>query len=172
VFIVSVSLLREILDACQNCMHGIVAYKTCFIYMKKITSFCQVLKEMHTKENCFFFLRHGVVWAAPITFITAKLCDEQGTASLWRHFRFRPRMSRDDIRLTAMTITWPAVPSRSATAVHAGSAVVVRQDGRRRNRRFRRKRKWRGRRMRVDRRCVFGSVRKFAFQKYPKSKYH
>jgi len=29
---------------------------------KKITSFCQVLKEMHTKENRFLFLPHGAVW--------------------------------------------------------------------------------------------------------------
>ena len=26
----------------------------------QLTSFCQVLKEMHTKENWFFFLPHGV----------------------------------------------------------------------------------------------------------------
>ena len=27
---------------------------------EKITGFCQVLKEVHTKENWFFFLLHGV----------------------------------------------------------------------------------------------------------------
>ena len=30
------------------------------IYTKKFTSFCQVLKEMHIKENCSFFLPHSV----------------------------------------------------------------------------------------------------------------
>jgi len=30
------------------------------LYVKKFTSFCQVLKEMHTKENWFFFLPHSV----------------------------------------------------------------------------------------------------------------
>jgi len=30
------------------------------MYVKKITSFCQVLKKMHAKENWFFFLPHGV----------------------------------------------------------------------------------------------------------------
>jgi len=31
------------------------------MYVKKITSFCQVLKKMHTKENWFLFsVPHGV----------------------------------------------------------------------------------------------------------------
>jgi len=30
------------------------------MYVKKITSFCQVLKTMHTEENWFLFLPHGV----------------------------------------------------------------------------------------------------------------
>jgi len=28
--------------------------------VKTFTSFCQVLKKMHKKENSFLFLRHGV----------------------------------------------------------------------------------------------------------------
>jgi len=36
-----------------------VAYTLLVIY-KKFTSFYQVLKEMHTKENWFLFLPHGV----------------------------------------------------------------------------------------------------------------
>jgi len=37
-------------------MHRIVGYMFLNIYKKIHTSFCQVLKEMHTKENWFFFL--------------------------------------------------------------------------------------------------------------------
>ena len=40
-------------------MHGIVVY-TFVNVCEKITSFCQVLKKMHTKENRLFFLHHGV----------------------------------------------------------------------------------------------------------------
>jgi len=32
-------------------------------YVKKFASFCRVLKEMHAKENWFFFLPIGLVWA-------------------------------------------------------------------------------------------------------------
>ena len=35
--------------------NGIIAYTFLSKYEKKITSFCQVLKEMHVKENCFLF---------------------------------------------------------------------------------------------------------------------
>jgi len=40
----------------RNCSLG---YTFLNIY-EKITSFCQVLNEMHIKENWLFFLRHGV----------------------------------------------------------------------------------------------------------------
>jgi len=46
-------------------MHGIVAYRSTFlrpnVCEKKLASFCQVLKQMHTEENRFlFFLRRAV----------------------------------------------------------------------------------------------------------------
>jgi len=60
VFIASISLLHKILNACQNEINRIVAY-TFLNVREKITSFCQVLKKMHTEENWFqFFLPHGV----------------------------------------------------------------------------------------------------------------
>jgi len=49
VFIVSISLLRKILNACQSWIHGIVAYTFLNMY-EKIYSFCQVLKDMHTQN--------------------------------------------------------------------------------------------------------------------------
>ena len=53
VFIVSILLLHKILNACQNLIHGIVAY-TFLNVCEKITSFCQALKMMQTK-NWFLF---------------------------------------------------------------------------------------------------------------------
>jgi len=41
-------------------MHGIAPY-TILDVCEKITSFCQALKNMHTKENCFLFLPQGVL---------------------------------------------------------------------------------------------------------------
>ena len=46
------SLLRKILNACQNEVDGIVAYAFLNV-CKKFTSLCKVLKEMHTKDNMF-----------------------------------------------------------------------------------------------------------------------
>ena len=46
--------MRTILNACQNEICGIVAY-TYPNVCEKITSFCLVLKKMHTKENWFLF---------------------------------------------------------------------------------------------------------------------
>ena len=54
VFIVSFSLLHKILNACQNKIHGNVAY-TFFNVCEKITSFCRALKKMDAKENWFPF---------------------------------------------------------------------------------------------------------------------
>ena len=51
----STSLLRRILNARQNHIHGIVAYTFVNVCEKKFTSFCQVLKKMHIKENWFPF---------------------------------------------------------------------------------------------------------------------
>jgi len=53
-FIVLVSLLCKILNACQNYIHGIVAY-TFINICEKITSLYQVLKKMYTKEKWFLF---------------------------------------------------------------------------------------------------------------------
>jgi len=54
VFIVSISLLREILNACQYQITQLYLIYS-LIYTKKLTSFCQVLKEKHTKQNRFLF---------------------------------------------------------------------------------------------------------------------
>jgi len=54
VFIVSISLLCKILNACQNKYPGLYLILS-LMYVKKFTSFCQVLKKMHKKENWFLF---------------------------------------------------------------------------------------------------------------------
>ena len=51
-FIVSISLLRKILNECQNEIHGIVAYTFLNVCEKNHQS---TIKKMHTKENWFFF---------------------------------------------------------------------------------------------------------------------
>ena len=54
VFMVSISLLRKIVNACQNEIRGIVAYSFLDV-RKKFTSFCQVLKRRtQTKIGSFF----------------------------------------------------------------------------------------------------------------------
>jgi len=40
-------------------IYGIVAYTFLNVHEKEFTSFCQVLKEMYTKEIGSFFLPHG-----------------------------------------------------------------------------------------------------------------
>jgi len=54
VFIVLISLLRKILNACQNEIHGIVAY-TFLNVCEKIYQFLLCIKKMHAKENWFLF---------------------------------------------------------------------------------------------------------------------
>jgi len=41
------------------------------MYVKKLTTFCQILKTMHTKENWFFFLPQGVLL---LTYLLTTLC--------------------------------------------------------------------------------------------------
>jgi len=55
VFIVSISSLHEIVNTCKNLIQGIVAYTFLNVCERKFTSFCQVLKKMHTKEDWLLF---------------------------------------------------------------------------------------------------------------------
>ena len=41
------------------------------MYVKKLTTFCQILKTMHTKENWFLFLPQGVLL---LTYLLTTLC--------------------------------------------------------------------------------------------------
>ena len=50
---------------------------------KKFTSFCQVLKEMHTKENCLIFLPHGVDSGS---IHTARRNENSTVMSRWRRW--------------------------------------------------------------------------------------
>jgi len=59
VFIVSISLLRKILNACQIEIHGIVAYTFLNVY-EKIRQFLSSIKMMHKKEYWFLFFCLGV----------------------------------------------------------------------------------------------------------------
>jgi len=62
VFIVSISLLRKIPNACRNKIHGIVAYTFLNVHVReKIHQFLSGIKKMHTKENWFIFQHHGVL---------------------------------------------------------------------------------------------------------------
>ena len=58
--------MRTILNACQNEMCGIVAY-TYPNVCEKNTSFCLVLKKMHTKENWFLFASR-CIWTNALLF--------------------------------------------------------------------------------------------------------
>ena len=71
VFIVSISLLCKILNACQNKYPGLYLILS-LMYVKKFTSFCQVLKKMHKKENWFLFLCHILVEGLMLLYI--KIC--------------------------------------------------------------------------------------------------
>ena len=51
-------------------------------YVKKVTSFCQVLKKMKEKENWFFFLPHGVYSSEALR---RPLRLEYGSAGVIRH---------------------------------------------------------------------------------------
>jgi len=56
--------LQKFCNPCKTQIHGIVAYRSTFlrpIYLKKFSSFSQVLK-MHAKENWSFFLPHGAYY--------------------------------------------------------------------------------------------------------------
>jgi len=53
----------KILNACEKLNTRIIAYRSTFLrpnVCEKFTSFCQVLKKLHKKENWFFFLPQGV----------------------------------------------------------------------------------------------------------------
>ena len=54
VFMVSISLLRKIVNACQNEIRGIVAYSFLDV-RKKIHQFLSSIKKTHSKENWFLF---------------------------------------------------------------------------------------------------------------------
>ena len=63
-FIVPISLLRKILKAFQNWIHGILVYRPAYVpwcIWNKFTSFCRVLKEKYTTKIGSFSLPHGVL---------------------------------------------------------------------------------------------------------------
>ena len=58
VYSMSISLLRKMLNASQNYINEIVAYT--FVDVCEIHQFLSGIKKMHTRENWFLFLPHGV----------------------------------------------------------------------------------------------------------------
>jgi len=59
VFVVSISLLRKILNACQIKYMELMPILS-LMYVKETTSLCQVLKMCRQKKIGSFFLPHGV----------------------------------------------------------------------------------------------------------------
>jgi len=69
-FIVLVSLLCKILNACQNYIHGIVAYTFINICEKNHQFLSSIKKDVHKRKVVSFFLPHGVEIKATGTLFT------------------------------------------------------------------------------------------------------
>ena len=65
-FIVLISLLHKIIKACQNEIHGIVAYSFLSVgpMRKKLTSFCQALKRYTRNKIGSFFASRCILYFA------------------------------------------------------------------------------------------------------------